>query len=152
MGGVKGWIRGRRIHKSSLVREKFGRKATSNNHARRVQSMYGRVPLVDLESAAGNKLEKMISMGYPMLTLVKVGCYSALGVVHITRYVAPCHKAPFSLPMLRNRQSYQPYANPENSQFWNSYTSIKRIRTNCFFLLINFFAGCCAHCWHHLAR
>jgi hypothetical protein len=33
-----------------------------------------------------------------MSMLVKVGGCSALGVVHITRFVAPDHEAPFSLP------------------------------------------------------
>jgi hypothetical protein len=82
----------------SLVREKFGRKATSNDCARRVQSMYGGVLLVELGSAAGNKLEKMVCQGDPLSTLVKMGGRCALGVVHITCFVARGHEAPFSLP------------------------------------------------------
>jgi hypothetical protein len=88
----------RRIHKSSFVREKFGRKATSNDRARRVQSMYGGMPLVGMGSAAGNKLKKMVCKDDPLSTLVKVGGRSALAVVHITHFVAPGHEAPFSLP------------------------------------------------------
>jgi hypothetical protein len=53
---------------------------------------------VGLESAAGKKLEKMVCKGEPLSTLVNMGGHSALGVVLITRFVAPGHKAPFSLP------------------------------------------------------
>jgi hypothetical protein len=57
----------------SFVREKVGRKATSNDCARRVQSMYGGVTLVGLESAAGIKLKEMVCKGEPLSTLVKMG-------------------------------------------------------------------------------
>jgi hypothetical protein len=50
--------------------------------------MYGGVPLVGFESAYKNKLEKMICKGDPLSTLVKMGGRSALGVVHITRFIA----------------------------------------------------------------
>jgi hypothetical protein len=60
--------------------------------------MYGGVPLVGLKSAAGNKLEKMVFKGEPLSTLVKMCGRSALGVGHITRFVAPRHEAPSSLP------------------------------------------------------
>jgi hypothetical protein len=53
---------------------------------------------VGLESTAGKKLENMICKGDPLSTLVKMGSHSALGIVHITRFVAPGHEAPFSLP------------------------------------------------------
>jgi hypothetical protein len=87
----------RRVHKSSLGRERFGRQAASNDRARRVESMYGGVPLVGLESAAITK-EKMGCKGDPLSTLVKMGSCSALGVVHVTRFVAPDHQTPLSLP------------------------------------------------------
>jgi hypothetical protein len=47
-----------------------------------------------------NKLEKMACKGEPLSTLVKMGGRSVLlvGVVTITRFVAPGHEAPFSLP------------------------------------------------------
>jgi hypothetical protein len=64
---------GRRVPKSSLVRVKFGQKGTSNDCARRVQSMHGGVSLVGLESAAGNKLGKMVCKGEPLSTLIKMG-------------------------------------------------------------------------------
>jgi hypothetical protein len=82
----------------ALVSEKFGRKATSNDCTRRIQSMYGEVSLGGLESVAGNKLEKMVWRGEPLSTLVKMGGRSALGIDSITRFVAPGHEAPFSLP------------------------------------------------------
>jgi hypothetical protein len=82
----------------SLVREKFGRKATSNDCARRVQSMYKGVPLGGLGSAAGNKLETMVYKGEPLSTLIKMGGRSAISIVPITRFVAPGHEAPFSPP------------------------------------------------------
>jgi hypothetical protein len=53
---------------------------------------------VGLESAAGNKLEKMFCKGEPLSTMVKMGGRNAQGVVHITSFVAPGHEAPFSLP------------------------------------------------------
>jgi hypothetical protein len=53
---------------------------------------------VRLESVAGKKLEKMVCKSDPLSTLVKMGGHSALGVVHITRFVAPGNGAPFSLP------------------------------------------------------
>jgi hypothetical protein len=61
--------------------------------------MYGGVPLGGLESAAGNKLVKMVCKGEHLSTLVKLGGCSALGVVSITRFVVsiPGHEAPFSL-------------------------------------------------------
>jgi hypothetical protein len=40
----------------------------------------------------------MYCKGEPLSTLVKMGDQSALGVVFITRFVAPGHEAPFSLP------------------------------------------------------
>jgi hypothetical protein len=40
----------------------------------------------------------MVCKGEPLPTLVKMGVHSALGVVSITRFVAPGHEAPFSLP------------------------------------------------------
>jgi hypothetical protein len=89
--------RGRLVHKSSLVREKLWRKATSNHRARRVQSMCGGVHIVNLKSAAGNMLVEVFCKGDPLSTLVKAsGC--SLGVVLVTRFVAPGHEVPFSLP------------------------------------------------------
>jgi hypothetical protein len=82
----------------SLVREKIGQKATSNDCARRVQSMYGGVPLVGLERTAGNKLEKMVCKGEPLSTFVKMGARCALGLVLLSHFVAPGHEAPSSLP------------------------------------------------------
>jgi hypothetical protein len=61
--------------------------------------MYGGVPLVYLESAAENKLEKMVCKSETLCTFVKVGGRSALGVVQITRFVAHGHEAPFNLPL-----------------------------------------------------
>jgi hypothetical protein len=58
--------------------------------------MCGGVPLVGLESTAGNKLEKTVCKANP--SMVKMGGRSALGVVHITRFAAPGHEVPFSLP------------------------------------------------------
>jgi hypothetical protein len=78
----------------SLVGEKLRRKAMSSDHAQRFQCMYGGVPLVGLESAAGNKLEKVVCKGDPLSMLVKVGCLSVLGVVHFTRFVGPGHERP----------------------------------------------------------
>jgi hypothetical protein len=99
-GGVQGWIRGKACFQelTPVAREKFGRKAMSNDCARCVQSMCRGVPLGGLESAAGNKLEKMVCKGEHLSTLVKMGGRTALGVVSITRSVAPGHEAPFSLP------------------------------------------------------
>jgi hypothetical protein len=81
----------------SLVREKFARKQRQNDCARRVQSMYGGVPLERLESMAGNKLENMACKGEPLSTFGKIGGHSALAVVSITCFVAPGYEAPFSL-------------------------------------------------------
>jgi hypothetical protein len=89
---------GRRVPKSSLVAEKFGRKAMSRECAHRDQSMYGGAPLVRSESVAGNKLEKIVCKGDHLSMLVKMGGRSAIGVVHITRFAALGHEAPFSLP------------------------------------------------------
>jgi hypothetical protein len=46
--------------------------------------MYETVPLVGLESAAVNKLEKMLCKGDPLSTVVKVGGRSALAVAQVT--------------------------------------------------------------------
>jgi hypothetical protein len=81
------------------VRVKFGQKGPSNDCARRVQSMNRGVPLVGLESAAGNKLEKLVCKGETLSTLIKMDGHTALGVVDITRFVAPGHKVLFSLPL-----------------------------------------------------
>jgi hypothetical protein len=40
----------------------------------------------------------MVCKGEPLSTLVKMGGHSAVAVVHNTGFVAPGHKAPFSLP------------------------------------------------------
>jgi hypothetical protein len=64
----------------SLVPEKFGRKAMSNDCSRCVQSMCEEVPLVGLESTAENKLESMVCKGEPLSTSVKMGGRSALGL------------------------------------------------------------------------
>jgi hypothetical protein len=49
------------------------------------------------ESVAGIKLEKMVCKVDPLSTLVKVGGSRALCVVHVIRFVAPGHEAPFIL-------------------------------------------------------
>jgi hypothetical protein len=51
---------------------------------------------VGLKSAAGNKLENMVCQGDPLSTLVKMGGRCALGVVHITCFIARGHEAPFT--------------------------------------------------------
>jgi hypothetical protein len=56
--------------------------------------MYGGVPLAGLESAAGNKLEKVACKGEPLSTLVKMGGHSAQGVFSITRCAAPVTRCP----------------------------------------------------------
>jgi hypothetical protein len=94
---IKDRSEGRCVHKSSLVREKFWRKATSKDRTQRVRSMYGGAPLAGMESTAGNKLERMVCKGDPLSTLVKVSCRSVLNVVHVTRFVDSGHEAPFSL-------------------------------------------------------
>jgi hypothetical protein len=82
----------------SLVREGGGERQRQTIALAVFSSMYGGVFLGGLESAAGNKLGKMVCEGKPLSTLVKMGGRSALCVVHITRLVAPGHEAHFSLP------------------------------------------------------
>jgi hypothetical protein len=93
---VKDGSRERGDLKSSLVRKKFVRKA--NDSGRHVQSMYGWVPSMGLERAAGNKLEKVVFKGDPLSTLIKVGGRSAIAIVKFTCLIAPDYEAPFSLP------------------------------------------------------
>jgi hypothetical protein len=93
-GGVfKDGSGGRLAHKSSLVREKFGRKATSSDRARCVRrSAFRRLGECGRKPAGKSK---MVGKGAPLSILIKVGGCSALCV---TRFVAPGHEAPFSLP------------------------------------------------------
>jgi hypothetical protein len=87
----------RRVQMSSLVREKFRRIRYNVKHS---PCSKHRFFLMGLESTAGNKLEKTVCKGAPLSTLAKVCGHTALGVVHVdvTRFVAPGHDAPFSLP------------------------------------------------------
>jgi hypothetical protein len=95
MGSVQGWIR-----RKACSQEPLGaHEVWAKGNVKRLRSPCSKqgVPLVELESAAGNKLEKMGFKGDSLSTLVKMGGRSAVGVVHITRFVAPGHEAPFSL-------------------------------------------------------
>jgi hypothetical protein len=78
---IKNGLGERCVYKSSLVREKLGQKAMSNDRARSVQSTCGGVSLVGLESVAGNKLKRVVCKGDPLSMLVKVGGHSPLAVV-----------------------------------------------------------------------
>jgi hypothetical protein len=59
--------------------------------------MYGGVPW-RIGERGRNTLDKMVCKDEPLSTLVKMGGRSALGVVSITRFGAPGHETPFSLP------------------------------------------------------
>lgn len=89
-----------RVHKSTLVRELFARKGTSNDRTRRVMSMYG---TGGQTQAAEGRLgedseEEVLCTGDPVALAVSVGGRWALAVAQVGKFVAPQEGAPFSLP------------------------------------------------------
>jgi hypothetical protein len=97
MGGDQESIGGKACSQELLGAQEVW--AEGNHRASRVQSMYGGVPPISLVSAAGNNREISGLKGWPSVNVGQGGrSQCTTDVVHVTRFFAPGHEAPFSLP------------------------------------------------------